>query len=89
MTEYDTLRLETVVQKPVVGIDDDGATHHFDAVRQTVYVVRGAEIERIQRLDGRSLSSWVDYVGTERGWGDLRYTERSFADQLVSVLGGA
>ena len=87
MTDYDTPQLERVARKPVVGIDRTGAMHRFDVHRQTVYVETGERIEHIEILGERQLSAWVDYVATERGWCDLRYTDQGFGAQLAGALG--
>ena len=87
MTDYETPRLQTVARKPAIGVDDTGAMHRFDTVERTIYVVTEGKIEHIEPLEGRQLSAWVDYVNTERGWRDLRYTDESFAAQLATVLG--
>lgn len=89
MTDYETPRLERVAQKPIVGIDGDGATHHFDAVRRTVYVVTADDIQRTEPLGARPLSAWVAYVAEQRGWRDCRYTEQNFADQLAAEVRGS
>jgi hypothetical protein len=85
MTNYDNLELETVVKKPIIGIDNHGATHHFDQVRRTIYVIFDAEIEYTESLDSRHLSEWMAY---QRGWDDLRYTERSWVEQLAVLMSG-
>ena len=39
MTDDEVLPLEIVLRKPIVGIDGEGSTHHFDAIRRRIYVV--------------------------------------------------
>jgi len=66
--------LSTIRAKSAVGIDGEDATHYFDSVRQTVYVVRGSHIEHVESIGDRSLTEWVAYVETARGWETLWFT---------------
>lgn len=89
MTDYESPRLEIVARKPVVEIDDDGATHYFDNIRRTIYVVAAGEIEHTEPLGAHHLRRWVQYVADQRGWRECRYTERRFAHQLAAAIGGS
>lgn len=54
-----------------LGIDTEGAIHHFDAHTKTVTVVAmDGSVERVEELAayGRTVAEWDAYVASERGW---------------------
>ena len=86
MTDHEVLPLEIVRRKPVVGIDGEGSTHHFHAVRRRIYVVTDDEIEVTQHIGERHLKEWIDYVDEKRGWQDLRYSDRGISGLIIPIL---
>lgn len=69
-----------------IGRDADGADHYVEP-GQRIFVVRheadGDELEHIEELNGRSVSTWVDYVADRRGWVVCTYDDRSMAEWLL------
>ena len=54
-----------------LGVDAQGAVHHFDAATKTVTVVAmDGSVERVEELAtaGRTVAEWETYVGHKRGW---------------------
>ena len=69
-----------------LGRDESGGAHYCSRIAGTIVVVREGRIERRQDLDGRLLAEWVDYVGDERGWEELRYVD-SFGEHIAKAFG--
>ena len=86
MTDDEVLPLEIVRRKPIVGIDAEGSTHHFDAIRRRIYVVTDDEIEVTENIGERHLKEWIDYVDEQRGWRDIRYSDRGLSGLIVPIL---
>ena len=86
MTDDEVLPLEIVRRKPIVGIDAEGSTHHFDAIRRRIYVVTDHEIEVTEFIGERHLKEWNGYVDEQRGWQDLRYSDRGISGLIVPIL---
>ena len=86
MTDDEVLPLEIVHREPVGGIDGEGSTHHFDAVRRRIYVVTDDEIEVTEHIGERHQKEWIDYVDERRGWQDLRYSDRGISGSIVPIL---
>ena len=67
-----------------LGVDSEGATHHYSRIAGTVAVVEmDGDVHRID-LEERPLETWIDYVADERGWETLHYVE-SFVDLFARV----
>ena len=75
--------LEIVLRKPIIGIDGEGSTHRFDAIRRRIYVLTNDEIEVTEHIGERHLKEWVDDVDEQRGWRDHRYSERGISGLMV------
>lgn len=56
------------IDVPRIGTDCTGAVHYYDQPHDRVLVARDGDIERVQPLEGRPVSDWIGYVGSERGW---------------------
>lgn len=69
-----------------LGSDGSGGSHYWSRIAGTVVVVRNGRIERRQDLDGRQLAEWINYVGAERGWEELRYVD-SFGEHIAKAFG--
>lgn len=55
-----------------LGVDQHAAVHYYAAVAHTVVVTDVfLRPERVEPLDDRPLSDWLEYVTLRRGWRDL------------------
>lgn len=78
--------LESLTSPRSLGIDAEGAVHHFSPFDDAVVVVAadGAVEERIDTAD-RRLATYIAFVDDRRGWADLQYAE-SFGEILSEAL---
>jgi len=67
-----------------LGVDSEGATHHYSRIAGTVAVVEVDGGVHRTDLEDRPLEMWIDYVADERGWETLRYVE-SFVELFDRV----
>ncbi|MFT4921733.1 MAG: hypothetical protein ACI8XM_000939 [Haloarculaceae archaeon] len=70
-----------------LGVDGDGATHHYSRIAAEVTVTTNGDVERRVDIEGRTLASWIAYVDGQRGWATLNYAD-SFGDVLREAIGG-
>jgi hypothetical protein len=87
----ETPTFEPSARGAVIGTDAEGMTHCFDAIENTLQVVREDEPEPIYTRDlpPEELSEWVDHIENVRGWDTLRYETRSTAAFIADALGAA
>ena len=67
-----------------LGVDSEGATHHYSRIAGTVTVVEVDGGVHRTDLEDRPLEMWIDFVADERGWETLRYVE-SFVELFDRV----
>jgi hypothetical protein len=58
-----------------LGVDSEGATHHYSRIAGTVAVVETDGGVHRTDLEEQLLETWIDYVADERGWETLRYVD--------------
>jgi hypothetical protein len=76
----------TDLRNAPIGIDAEGAVHEINPTTRTV-VVRGRDcIERREELGERDVSEWIDYVASERGWAEVRYSDAALDEWLAAGL---
>jgi hypothetical protein len=86
MTGFDSHDVESIARNPLVGIDGEGAEHRFDRYDDTVYVLQHGDVEHVEDLEPGQLPEWTDYVADERGWADLRLSDKGpFAALAVEL----
>jgi hypothetical protein len=76
----------TDLRNAPLGIDAEGRVHEINPVAQMVVVRDDSLIEHREALDGRDVSEWIDYVASECGWRDVRYSDEPFGDWLADEL---
>jgi len=86
--------MEYICGRPLVGVDAEGAAHHFDQYHDIVYVVdEDGDLEHVEELSPGQLTAWIDYVADTRGWRDCRYVPdgglASLAEQLAAQFESA
>jgi len=92
MTRFAPTDLERIATLPLVGVDGEGAEHHFDQYADDVYVLQNGDVEHVEELGAGQLPEWVDYVADKRGWDDCRYDENgidALVERLADALEGA
>jgi len=63
----DTL-VDRVHRSFTIGTDAEGKDHHYYRPADTVVVYDADGVHHRQRLDGRPITEWVEFVDDERGW---------------------
>jgi hypothetical protein len=86
MPQNTTRSKESIASLPAVGTDTEGATHHWDWYRDTVYVLADGDIDHVEYLDAGQLPEWIAYVRHERGWVECRYVDGDLADATVRMV---
>ena len=67
------------------GVDAHGATHYHSAVRHEVWVVEDGEL--LQHYDDVAMiDDWHEYVADRRGWSEIYYSQKGFAELLIDAL---
>jgi len=59
---------DRIARSFTVGYDVEGYDHHYYRGADCVVVYDDRELDRVEWLDGRPLSEWVEFVADRRGW---------------------
>lgn len=52
-----------------VGVDDEGATHYYSRIRQTMFVIAAdRSVETHDVTPGKRFNAWLSFIEQERGW---------------------
>lgn len=71
----------------VLGVDDDGATHHYRTTDETIHVIgRDGGREHVERLGHQSVDAWMQYVERKCGWSTQQYY-RDTGNMVRSLAG--
>ena len=76
-TENDTDRslgefiADAIGRSFTIGTDHEDHDHHYYRPADTVVVYTADEIDHVECLDGRRLTTWVHFVAHRRGWASM------------------
>lgn len=68
IADQTTMSMEFQLRSFSIGVDNDGATHHYYRPADAVVVYDGRDVECVEYLRGRQISEWTDYIDECRGW---------------------
>jgi len=71
-----------------LGTDQDGASHVYRTVDETIFVVQDCEITHRIDVRDRIVDDYMDHVEATRGWCDQRYGF-DLVEQLADAMEAA
>lgn len=63
-----------------IGEDTEFASHVYDTRHERVLVIQAGRRSHVERLDGRPVDHWIEYVRARRGW----RTQRLYASKAAA-----